>query len=657
MPTAEALREFRVANTLHTVADGAEAMDFLRRQGRHRGAPRPDLVLFDLESARKDGRDVLAEIEADACLKPIPVVVLATASGKADSPGACSARAHRQIIKPIDLEQLGRVARSLENVWFEIVGLSPESPRVAAERLVAEEGETTPGICRVLLVEDSPTDARLLESALAGSRTMRFCVEPVARLAEAIDRLRTEAYDVVVTDLSLPDSEGVETLRKVLEAAGRTPVVVLSAMDDEEMGLSLLHEGARDCLVKGELGGRALARAIRQAVDRAKVEERLRHAQRMESVGVLAGGVAHDFNNLLTIIRGNAELIATGYFDAVAGAGAARQIMAAADRGATLTRQLLTFSRRERLKTEAVELNATLAEFMNMLRRLMGPNILVTDMLCADALPMLADPGMIEQVVMNLALNAKDAMPAGGRLTIATERISVNGAAGGGELAPPAGPGPYALLTVTDTGTGIARDVLPHVFEPFFTTKETGKGAGLGLATVYGVVRQHRGDVQVSSEPGRGTVFRLRLPLAEAAEARPPAGASVAPRGAGETILLVDDEEMVRSMAASVLRMQGYEVVEAASGVEALASWGEIAARVRLLFTDLLMPDGISGRDLARILVARKPTLRVVYSSGHVGDLRQEPRLAEGVHFVAKPYTLENLARTVHEALGAPSGA
>jgi signal transduction histidine kinase len=657
MLTAEALREFRVVNALHCVADGEEALDFLRRRGRHAEAPRPDLILLDLNLPRKDGREVLAEIKADPLLKQIPVVVLTTSSAEEDLLDAYGSHANCYITKPIDLEQFGRVTRSLENFWFEIVTLPPR-PQFgrggeAGDRSAADGGPR-PGEqhCRVLLVEDSASDALLLESALADSVAMRFSTERVDRLVAAVDRLRAGGIDAVVTDLSLPDSEGVETLRKVCRAAGDTPVIVLTAMDDERRGLELLREGARDCLVKGELGGRALARAIRQAVDRAHVEERLRHAQRMESVGVLAGGVAHDFNNLLTIIRGNAELISEGRLEPGAGAAAARQIITAADRGATLTRQLLTFSRRERMRARPVELNEALREFAKMLRRLLGPTIKLEERLCAEPMRLVADPGMIEQVVMNLAINARDAMPGGGRLTLETSRVELAAAIEGAEPCPPAGPGPYALLAVRDTGAGIPADVLPHVFEPFFTTKETGKGTGLGLATVYGVVRQHRGEVNVRSEPGSGAEFRVWLPIAEAPTAEPAASAApVEPGGAGGTILLVDDEELVREMAASVLRLQGYEVIEAGDGVEALARWEEAGDRVRLLLTDLLMPEGISGAELARTLLARKPGLRVVYSSGHAGSLHRELHLVEGLNHVAKPYTLEALTRTVRRAL------
>lgn len=645
--TLEALRDFRVANTVHWVENGEEALDFLRGRGRHQEAPRPDLVLLDLNLPRKDGREVLAEIKSDPRLRHIPVVVLTTSSAEEDVLAAYSAHANCYITKPIDLTRFGEVLRELESFWFEVVALpvAPALPPAPAP---------LPGVspaCRVLLIEDSPSDALLLESALEGSAALRFETVRVERLEGALERLRGERFDIVVTDLNLPDSHGLETLRRVRRGAADTPVIVLTVVDDERTGLELLREGAQDCLVKGEIGGRALARSIRQAVDRAQIEERLRHAQRMESVGVLAGGVAHDFNNLLTVIRGNAELMIGARLDASACHAAARQIVTAAERGATLTRQLLTFGRRERVRPRAVELNATLTEFAPMLARLLGTVVQLEYRPGPEPLPLLADPRQIEQMVINLALNARDAMPDGGRFRVETQRVELDGRGPGPR--PPAGAGSYALLVVRDDGPGIAPEVLPHVFEPFFTTKEAGRGTGLGLATVYGAVRQHRGDVAVRSEPGKGAEFRLWLPLHVASAAPGPAevgakGGGVA--GGGATILLVDDDDLVRDMAASALRLHGFAVLEARDGAEVLSRWAELAPRVQLMLVDLVMP-GLSGPELARRLRASEPSLKVVFSSGHGGAVRREPGLVEGVNFVSKPYALDTLISTVRLAL------
>jgi len=647
MLALEALKELRAPHTVHCVEDGEEALDFLRRRGRFGDVPRPDLILLDLNLPRTSGREVLLEVKGDEDLRLVPVLVLTTSGAEEDAREAYAAHANGFITKPVDLDDYLRVVRAVEAFWFGVVKRPP------APRARPSGGQTAPGarprdgVCRVLLVEDSASDALLIESALEESTSLRFVCERAERLSGALARLRSEAFDAVVTDLSLPDSEGLDTLRQVARAAGDAPVIVLTVMDDERRGLELLRAGARDCLVKGELGARALGRAIRQAVDRARFEERLRRAQRMESIGVLAGGVAHDFNNLLTIVRGNAEMLSLGALDANATAAAARQIIAAADRGAKLTRQLLTYGRRERLRPVPAELNATVGEFASTLGRLMGPSIEIRTRLGDAPLPILADPGMIEQVMMNLVMNARDAMPGGGVVTLETQRVEIDGA-DGAEPSPPAGPGAYARLTVRDTGQGIPAEALPHVFEPFFTTKEAGKGSGLGLAMVYGAVSQHRGEVGVRSLPGQGAEFVVWLPLAES----PPSAPAAEPRvetpsapGSGETILLVEDEDLVREMAATVLRLHGYVVIEAATGAEALARWDEIGGRVDLLLTDLLMPGGVSGDELVRRLREKRPGLRAIVSSGYSGAV--EGLKIEGIEFVPKPYTLETLMRAV----------
>jgi CheY-like chemotaxis protein len=322
-----------------------------------------------------------------------------------------------------------------------------------------------------------------------------------------------------------------------------------------------------------------------------------------------------------------------------------------------LTRQLLTYSRRERLRAAALELNHVVVEMTDMLRRMLGPAIRLELRLSETPLRMEADVGLIEQVVMNLAINAREVMPDGGVLSVATSRVELT--ADGAGPHPPAGPGAYACLAVSDTGPGIPADVLPHVFEPFFTTKEPGRGTGLGLATVYGAAQQHRGAVEALSEPGRGAEFRVWLPLSDASEAAPVSAEAGFAEAAKETveggglILVVDDEEMVREMAAMALCSHGYEVVMAEGGAEALKLWPDVAGRVALLFTDLLMP-GISGQELARRVLEMSPGLPVVYSSGfHDRELVREMHLKEGVNFVGKPYSLEALIGTVRRSLAA----
>ncbi len=664
MLAMETLRGFRLANSVHCVADGEAAMEFLRRQGKYRDAPRPDLVLLDLNLPRMDGREVLGEIKGDPGLRLIPVVVLTTSRADEDVLAAYGLHANAYIAKPLDFGRFARVASMLENFWFEVVTLPPAA--VAGDAVVRVNPATDTKLeprsgadpakpCRVLVVEDSPTDRLLLADALESAKPTKFMVSEVERMSQAESRLRLEGFDVVVADLGLPDCSGIETVRRLRRVAGRTPLIILTGLEDDETGLDILREGASDYLVKGQLGGRALARAIRYAMDRANFEEQLRHAQRMESLGVLAGGVAHDFNNLLTIIQGHAQMQRDMRLTEQALRASASEIVAAAERAAGLTRQLLTFSRRQRLNPEDLELNQVLGDFVKMLRRLIGPAIRVELRLTEEALPLYADRGMLEQVIMNLAINARDAMPAGGRLSLHTGRVVVNEEeiVGGGMVL---AAGDYAELVVSDTGTGIAAEVLPHLFEPFFTTKEVGRGTGLGLATVFGIVQQHQGGITVASERGRGSSFRVRLPLTVRQGPAAEEPAKVAPKVEASVILLVDDEDMVRDLAEQVLRMDGHEVHAARGGPEALALWPQIEDRVCLLVTDLMMPDGISGRDLAERLTVRKPSLGVIYMSGYSSaSISRDMCLTEGLNFVAKPFRIEQLQDAVRRALSASS--
>jgi CheY-like chemotaxis protein len=371
----------------------------------------------------------------------------------------------------------------------------------------------------------------------------------------------------------------------------------------------------------------------------------------MESIGRLAGGIAHDFNNLLTVIAADTDLLHTRLRRDDFAAELIAEIRQAGERATALTRQLLAFSRREVKEPRAVDLNALVAETEKMLRRLLGEDIRLTTALAADLPPVKVDPDQWTQVLFNLAVNARDAMPDGGVLEVATRVEDV----GDAEPWPGARPGRCVVLSVGDTGCGMTPEVRARIFEPFFTTKGVGRGTGLGLSVVHGIVAQSGGQVDVTSEPGGGTTFAFRLPALEgatpaAAEPRP----AVDDRGT-EAILLVEDDERVRRIAARGLRARGYTVIEAADGEQALSAF---AARgdVALLITDVVMP-GMHGRQLAEGLRAGAPALRVLYSSGYTDDavVRRGVLLAE-VDFLQKPYTLAALTRKVREILDRPAG-
>jgi PAS domain S-box-containing protein len=382
--------------------------------------------------------------------------------------------------------------------------------------------------------------------------------------------------------------------------------------------------------------------------ERRLLEEQLRQAQKMEAVGRLAGGVAHDFNNLLTVITGYNDLMLLRLSDGHPLRPYAQETKNAADRAAALTRQLLAFSRKQVLQPKIVDPNEIVAQMEKMLRRLIGEDV----DLCIVAEPALgsveADPGQIDQVLMNLAVNARDAMPEGGRLTIETRNVGElpPGCTGGRAEASPR-EGGYVMLAVGDTGCGMDRDTLAHIFEPFFTTKAEGKGTGLGLATAFGIVKQSGGDVRVESEAGRGSAFRIYLPCVGAGTtARQQATTSAAP-GGFETLLLVEDDETVRGLASEILRMLGYQVLEAANGPAALALCEQYGAPIDLLVTDGIMP-GMNGWQLAEELFAQRPATNVLYVSGYTDRGAPLPQAC----FLQKPITPSMLARAVRQALG-----
>ncbi len=387
--------------------------------------------------------------------------------------------------------------------------------------------------------------------------------------------------------------------------------------------------------------------------EREGLQAQLLQAQKMEAVGRLAGGVAHDFNNLLTIILGHAELALLDIGEQEPLASRLTNIQEAGQRARDLTQQILAFSRRQVLRMATVDLNRELGAVEKMLRRLIGEDVEVVPRVGQQPLWVRADSSQLQQVVMNLAVNSRDAMPGGGTLTIATGRVQLDEA--DVVAHPEIQPGPYALLSVTDTGTGMDAETLSHVFEPFFTTKELGRGTGLGLATVYGIVKQHGGHIQVRSELGRGTAFRIFLPCVTPLGA-PRAGqerrAELA-RGS-ETILVVEDDEAVRHLARSLLASHGYRVLEARNADEALAIARDDSGRIDLLLTDVILP-GVNGRDLFARLLGEGRCAKALFMSGYSGDLvAQHGILDPGVEFIEKPFTVAALTRRIREVLDAP---
>ena len=393
--------------------------------------------------------------------------------------------------------------------------------------------------------------------------------------------------------------------------------------------------------------------AVRDITERKRLEEQLREAQKLEAIGRLAGGVAHDFNNLLTIIGGYAELLLERLEPADPRHEAAREILQASQKAAGLARQLLAFGRRQVLQPRVIQLNELVQGTYRLLRRTIGEHIEIELSLSPDAGNVRADPTQIEQVLLNLALNARDAMPNGGRLTIATASVDLH--AGTIRAEEPVPEGHYVLLSVTDTGCGMDEATRSRIFEPFFTTKPLGHGAGLGLAVVYGIVRQHGGVIEVESSPGKGTTFRVYLPRVE--EPISPLGMVTLdgkPRGS-ETLLLLEDEEGVRTMTRRALESLGYTVLEAATPSAAQDICQNHPGPIHMLITDVILPE-MSGRRLAEMARQWRPGLRVLFLSGYSdGEIERAGVLQAGLNFLAKPFSLESLARKIREVLDAPA--
>ncbi|HXZ81788.1 MAG TPA: PAS domain S-box protein [Terriglobales bacterium] len=395
------------------------------------------------------------------------------------------------------------------------------------------------------------------------------------------------------------------------------------------------------------LGASVIARDITQ---QKRVEDQFRQAQKMEAVGRLAGGVAHDFNNILGIITACTEFLRDRIEAASPPAQYVETIKRAAQRGASLTRQLLTFSRKQTIRPRVLDLNERLREVNKLLRPLMGDDVEILIVPRSESALIEADPGQIDQIVLNLAVNARDAMPRGGKLILETAVMDFDEAFTCQH--PPLKPGKYIMLAVSDTGTGMDEETLAHIFEPFFTTKETGKGTGLGLATVYGIVQQSGGYIWVYSEPGRGTTFRMYLPSAEhRISAAEEAEAEVAlPKGDGVTILLVEDDDMMRMLTRQTLADQGYTVLEAGDGRAAMGLLASHHQHIDLVLTDVVM-RGLSGPELVLRLSDSHPDMKVVYMSGYTGELLGEHDSLHGNTLLEKPFTRTALLKAINGAL------
>ncbi len=520
----------------------------------------------------------------------------------------------------LDIDERKRMEEALrdsEERYRRLVDGSPEMIYVVSDGRIAYMNETGAGLLGVRSAEE-----------LTGKGVLEI-VHPDSRDA-ARERIRQVSGEGRPTPLAE---------QKYVRADGATVTV-------EAMGVPIFYQGQPAV----QVFARDLTRRKETEEALLRSQEQFRQAQKMEAVGRLAGGVAHDFNNLLTAIRGYADLLLMELDEGFPLRREIEEIQQAADRAADLTHQLLAFSRKQVLQPKVLDLNAVVSDMDKMLRRLIGEDIDLITVLRPGLGMVKVDPGQIEQVIMNLAVNARDAMPDGGRLTIETANVVLSDEYAA--RAETVRPGPHVMLTVTDTGCGMDEDTKQRLFEPFFTTKELGKGTGLGLSTVYGIVKQSSGSIWVYSEPGKGTSFKIYLPRLPAGEGerRGEKGPRQAPRGR-ETILLVEDEDVVRMLAAEIMRKSGYQVLEAADGAEALALVEGRKSFIDLMVTDVVMPE-IGGRQLVERIPAFLAGMKVLYMSGYPDEaIGRHGFLEPGTPFLQKPFTADGLLRKIRDVL------
>jgi two-component system cell cycle sensor histidine kinase/response regulator CckA len=554
--------------------------------------------------------------------------------------------------KPFDSAEVLQMAHALTKKW-----LVTRQAEWRAEQL--EEMVATRTIA---------FDAASAEHELAEERFSKaFQNNPIA---QAILTLKAQRFvDVNAAFLAMTGFTREEVLR-------RTPLELGLCLDHETRFLQAVREGkvvrnletqfsgrdgeTRSALVSLEpltLADEPHILLMAQDISgRLQLENQLRQAQKMEAIGQLAAGIAHDFNNLLTIIQGHATLHRNTAGAPPAMSNSLVQISSAADRAADLTRKLLTFSRRNMVRPQVIDLNRTIGNLGTMLRRLMGEKVALQTTLADGLHSVFADATSIEQVLMNLVLNSRDAMPDGGTITVTTSHLTLGSEAPARH--PDARPGKFICLSVADTGTGMDEETRNRIFEPFFTTKEFNKGTGMGLATVYGIIKQHEGWVEVDTEVGKGSTFRVYI----ASTDRAPGHGEVQQQDAvaddgGHTILVVEDDEAVRSLVVEVLQSFHYHVIEAETGDAAIQRWSACREEVDLLLTDMVMPGEANGLDVARHCVASKPALKVIYTSGYSSELfDSNVQLEDGVNYLPKPYFSGKLTAIIRNALEPSAG-
>jgi two-component system, cell cycle sensor histidine kinase and response regulator CckA len=511
---------------------------------------------------------------------------------------------------------------------------------------------------QVLYIGDSGAGAVHAELTRGGYAPTFQHVSGEAHLLQAL----AARFDIAISDFAVGDFGALAALRIIQDRGIDLPLIVVSGKTDEASVPAALKAGAADHLTRRNLMRLNAAverelRGVRMRRDRVRLEEQFRQAQKMEAVGRLAGGVAHDFNNLLTVITGYSDMLLAGRDLKDSQRTALEEIRRSAERGGALTHQLLAFSRRQPLEARAVRINDLVMQLQKLLRRLIGEDIELVTIPAASEDTVEADPGRLEQVIMNLAVNARDAMPHGGQLTIETALVHLDESFSAKRLG--VGPGQHVVVAITDTGVGMDEKTQSHLFEPFFTTKSAVQGTGLGLATAYGIIRQSGGAIAFQSELGKGTTARIYLPLSEVRKRAPAAdeAALQAPVTGAETILVVEDETRVRKLIVGVLSARGYHVLEATRGEEAVRLCQEHSGRINLAVVDVVMPE-MSGPEFVRRVRPLCQHMRVVFISGYTDEAIVHHGIEEsGAAFLQKPFLPDALALKVRQVLDSRSSS
>jgi PAS domain S-box-containing protein len=649
-----------------TATQGVEALEVARQNP-------PDLVIADILMPVMDGFTLCRAWKKDERLRQVPFIFYtATYTDEQDREFGLSLGAERFIVKPEEPQAFMAIIREvLQQVQRPPARVPTQAPPQEEANYLKQYNEA---LIRKLEAKMGQLEQakRALEQELDERkraeeklREYEKAVEGLEEMLAVVDReyryvLANRAFlkyrgmeGQQIAGLTVGQVMGAELFEKVIKE--KLDQCFAGEVVKYELKFNSPQLGVRDLSVSlfpiaGPLGVDRAAIIVQDVTDRRALETQLQRAAKMEAVGQLAGGVAHDFNNLLTIISGYSHLLhkRLGPEDL----GDVEEIMKAGERAASLTRQLLAFSRKQVMVPQVLDLNVVISDLAKMLKRLIGEDIRLRTVLQPSLGSIKADPGQIEQVIMNLAVNSRDAMPSVGDLTLETSNVELDENYAHAHIT--VKPGPHIMLAVTDTGCGMTPETKARIFEPFFTTKEHGKGTGLGLATVYGIVKQSGGSIWVYSEPGQGTTFKIYFPRVyeSPVEVTRPVARDDSAKGT-ETILLAEDEEGVRSLTRALLRSEGYQVLEARGPIEAISLAEQYTQPIHLLLTDVVMPK-MSGKTLSNRVTALHPETKVLFMSGYTDDaIVQHGILESGVFFIQKPFTSASLAQKLREVLAA----